>query len=293
MSLINKTVLMSSARYFSNELQINPYYHDETVDSDRAISEHDHLRATMELAEVAVRQVAAPPDSQDGVYTANWALIRGNKAVLARLPAARKSEEDWAERQLRAFDLDVIRVPEDWHFSGQGDALPCGPYLFAGQGYRSDPRAQEFAADELGYQLIQLQTIPLLDETGKPVINTESGWPDSFYYDIDLAMAIVRAPTDDLEGIIAYCPEAFTSESIEKLLALSHKFSFIVVSEYEARQAFACNLVSTGQTVVMSANAPQLRTDIEAHGIETMTPEVVELAKGGGFIRCQTLTFND
>ncbi len=284
---------MSNARYFSNELQINPYYHDETVDIDSAISEHDHLRATMELAGVAVRQVAAPPDSQDGVYTANWALIRGDKAVLARLPAARKTEEDWAERQLRAFDLNVVRVPEDWHFSGQGDALPCGPYLFAGQGYRSDPRAQAFAAETLGYELVQLQTVPLLGADGNPAINKQSGWPDSFYYDIDLAMSIVRAPTDDLEGIIAYCPPAFTEESVHKLLSLSSKFAFIVVSEYEAKQAFACNLVSTGETVVMSANAPQLRADIEAHGLKTFTPEVIELAKGGGFIRCQTLTFND
>ncbi len=293
MSLINQTVLMSSARYFSNELQINPYYHDETVDIDRAIGEHDHLRTTMEMAGIAVRQVAAPSDSQDGVYTANWALIRGDTAVLARLPTARKTEEDWAERQLRAFDLDVVRVPEDWHFSGQGDALPCGPYLFAGQGYRSDPRAQAFAAETLGYELIQLQTVPLLDANGVPAINEQSGWPDSFYYDIDLAMSIVRAPTDDLEGIIAYCPEAFTKESIDKLLSLSHKFSFIVVSEAEAKQAFACNLVSTGQTVIMSATAPQLRADLEARDLRTMTPEVIELAKGGGFIRCQTLSFND
>lgn len=284
---------MSNARYFDNGLQINPYYDDEPVDVDAAIREHEHLRATMELAGIAVAQVAAPPDSQDGVYTANWALIRGNKAVLARLPQARKTEEDWAERQLRAFDIDVVRVPEDWHFSGQGDALPCGKYLFAGQGYRSDARAQVFAADELGYELVQLQTIPLLDTTGTPVINQESGWADSFFYDIDLAMAIIEAPSEGRKGLIAFCKEAFTPESVEKLMSMSGEFDFIFVSQHEATQAFACNLVSTGASVIMSANAPQLRADLETRGHSVFTPEVVELAKGGGFIRCQTLTRND
>ena len=284
---------MSSARYFSNEQQINPYYHDEPVDLDKALFEHDHLRVTMELAGIAVRQVAAPSDSQDGVYTANWALIRGRTAVLARLPAARKAEEDWAERQLRAFDLDVQRVPEGWRFSGQGDALPAGKYLFAGQGYRSDPEAQRFAADTLGYELVQLQTVPQLDETGAPVINQESGWPDSFYYDLDLSMAIIKIPTEGQNGLIAYCPEAFTAESVTKLLDLSDDFDFIVVSEQEARGAFACNLVSTGETVIMSAHAPHLKSDLHAHGLKTLTPHIEELAKGGGFIRCQTLTFND
>ena len=290
---MNTTVLMSSARYFSNEQQINPYYADESVDINAAMREHDQLRATIEQAGITARQVDAPSDSQDGVYTANWALIRGDKAVLARLPQARKPEEDWAERQLRSFGLNVVRVPEDWHFSGQGDALPCGKYLFSGQGYRSDPRAQEFAARELGYTLVQLQTVPQLDSAGNPVINPVSGWPDSFYYDIDLAISMIREPQSGQKGIIAYCPAAFTPESIATLDAMTDEFDFIIVSEQEATKAFACNLVSTGESVVMSANAPQLKANLEARGLRVLTPEVVELAKGGGFIRCQTLSFND
>lgn len=290
---MNTTVLMSSAKYFSNDLQINPYYQDEPVDINAAMREHDQLKATIEQAGITVRQVAAPPDSQDGVYTANWALIRGNKAVLARLPQARKTEEAWAERELQALGLEVIRVPEDWHFSGQGDALPCGRYLFAGQGYRSDPRATAFAAQQLDYELVQLQAVPQLDSAGKPIINQESGWPDSFYYDIDIAISMIREPEGDKKGIIAYCPAAFTPESIATLENMTDTFDFILVSEEEATKAFACNLVSTGQSVVMSANAPVFKADLESRGLRVFTPEVVELAKGGGFIRCQTLSFND
>lgn len=287
--LLNSRVLMSSAQYFSNDQQINPYYHDESVDVSQAQAEHDEIRRCLEQAGVEVVQVAAPSDSQDGVYTANWALVRGDKAILARLPDARKSEEAWARRELEASGLEVIEVPDDWHFSGQGDALACGDYLFCGQGYRSDVRAQAFAADALGYQRIQLQTVPQRDADGTPMMNKVSGWPDGFYYDIDLALSIIRPATKDKKALIAYCPAAFIAES-QTILSSLPDIELIEISEHEATKAFACNLVSTGETVVMSDNAPQLQAALESHGLTTLTPHITELVKGGGYIRCTSLT---
>lgn len=289
MQLINTTVLMSGAEHFSNAQPINPYYADEDVNVAQAVAEHTAIRQALETAGVQVVKVDAPSTSQDGVYTANWALVRGGKAVLARLPAARQAEEAWAEEILRSRGIEVMSVPENWRFSGQGDALPCGDYLFCGSGYRSDPQAQAFAADTLGYQRIQLQTIPQLGADGQPVINASSGWPDSFYYDIDLALAIIKGPSDGSLGTIAYCPQAFTAES-QKSLAELEGFDKIIVSETEAKEAFACNLVSTGEAAVMSARAPGLKAELERHGLRVFTPEITELAKGGGYIRCTTLS---
>jgi N-dimethylarginine dimethylaminohydrolase len=58
-------------------------------------------------------------------------------------------------------------------------------------------------------------------------------------------------------------------------------------------EGFACNLVSTGETVVMSAHAPLLQSALELNGLKTITPEVSELGKGGGYIRCTTLTLDN
>ena len=289
MPKINNTVLMSGADYFANDAPINPYYADESIDVSTAIQEHAEIEAAMREAGIKVVKVAPPPTSQDGVYTANWALVRHNKAILARLPNARKSEEAWAERELEALGFEVIQVPEDWHFSGQGDALACGDLLFCGSNYRSDVRAQEFAVETLGYRRIQLQAKPLLDENGQAVVNASSGWPDSFYYDIDLALSILKGPTETEKGLIAYCPEAFTSES-RVLLEQFDEVDKIIVSEKDAKQAFACNLVSTGETVIMSAHAPDFTEAIQAHGLRVITPSIKELAKGGGYIRCTTLS---
>lgn len=286
---MNRTVLMSDAQNFSADQAINPYYTDSATDTSKAQAEHDSIHAAFKQAGIEVIQVPSPTTSQDGVYTANWALVRNGKAILARLPDVRKTEEEWARQHLINLGLEVIDAPEGLRFSGQGDALACGDFLFCGSGYRSDIEAQTFAANKLGYTKIQLQTIPQQDLEGNAVVNVVSGWADSFFYDIDLALSIIKPPTATEKGLIAYCPEAFTQDS-QKTLANFDGVDKIEVSLDEAQNAFACNLVSTGETVVMSAHAPLLKAELQRHGLEVITPEVSELAKGGGYIRCTSLT---
>lgn len=292
---INQTVLMSDALNFSAEQAINPYYFDSHTNTSLAQTEHDSIRSALESAGVKVITVPSPTDSQDGVYTANWALVRGNKAIPARLPNVRKAEEAYARQKLRELGKELIEVPEGLRFSGQGDALACGNYLFCGNGYRSDEAAQKFAAEALGYDRVQLQTIPQRDEAGQPVVNPISGWEDSFFYDIDLALSIIRHPEGNTPGLIAYCPEAFTQESQATLAELTGEgkaIESILVSLQDAEEAFACNLVSTGETVIMGDGAPAFKASLEAHGLTVITPHIQELSKGGGYIRCTTLTLD-
>ena len=281
---------MSGVEWFDDAAAINPFMDASVaIDRERARTEHEAIRTALDSAGVEVIKVDAPERCQDGVYTANWALVRGEMAILASLPNARRGEEAYAEEVLRDLGKTVLHVPDGLRFSGQGDALPCGDYLFTGLGYRSDDAAQQFAADTLGFTRIALQTAPQMDEYGQAVINTASGWPDSFFYDIDLALAVLRSPSGGEKGLIAWCPEAFTPESQDRLRALD-VVEKIEVSQEEAVEAFACNLVSTGETVVMSDRAPQFQSELAARGFQIITPEITELAKGGGYIRCTTLT---
>ena len=281
---------MSDAQNFSAEQAINPYYGDPHVNTSAATREHESIAELLAQAGITIQQVPSPTDSQDGVYTANWALVRGDTAILASLPNVRKAEEEYAATVLANLGKKVVRVPEGLRFSGQGDALPCGDLLFCGSGYRSDLEAQAFAADTLGYKRIQLQTIPELID-GQPVTNPISGWPDSFFYDIDLALSIIKSPDAHSKGLIAYCPEAFMPES-RRILAELTEVDKIEISYEEATKAFASNLVSTGETVIMSAHAPLLSKALQAHGIRVLTAEISELAKGGGYSRCTTLTLS-
>lgn len=290
--MLNRRLLVSDARHFDNLAQINPYYTDSTVDVAKAVSEHESICELFEQSGIEVIHVASPPTSQDGVYAANWALVHNGKAVLSRLPEARRSEEAYALSVLKDMGYETIVLDNDLKFSGQGDALRCGDLLFSGQGYRSDATAQSHAASFLGLKLVQLETVPLLDGLGQPSINQASGWADSFFYDIDIALSIIREPTSDARGLIAYCPAAFTLASIQTLERLT-SLDRIIVSEEEAKQGFACNLVSTGETVIMSEHAPELAANLRRYGLDVKHPHgVTELLKGGGFIRCISLALD-
>ncbi len=292
---LNHTVLMSGVDYFDDRFPINAYMNSHVpIDAGKAKAEHTAIKQALESAGVNVVLVPPPDDCQDGVYTANWALCRGDKAVMARLPNKRGAEEPYAEEILRGLGKEIIHVPDGLRFSGQGDALPCGNDLFVGSEYRTDREVHSFLADTLGYNVISLRTIPerRWHGFGPRIINKTTGWPDSFYYDIDLALAVLRAPGGGRKGLIAWCPEAFTRPS-RQLLRSYDGVEKIEVSRHEATKGFACNLVSTGETVVMSAHAPKFRTELEARGFTVITPEITELAKGGGYIRCTTLTLDN
>ncbi len=201
---------------------------------------------------------------------------------MSRLPKIRQPEEPYALDVLSKLGFNCVAPPEQYLFSGQGDSLICGNYLFAGSGYRSDPAAQQFAAHTLGLELVQLHTVPQLNASVQPLINPVTDHADSFFYDLDLALAIID------EHTIAYCPDAFDPTSQQKLNALA--LEKILVDHEETIEGFACNLVSTGKTVIMSHHAPKLRAALEARGFGILAPEITELKKGGGYIRCVSLS---
>jgi N-dimethylarginine dimethylaminohydrolase len=274
---------MSGADFFSVE-ELNPYSHtDDQPDIEKARLEHGAIADALIQAGVSVIKTPAPPLCQDGIYTANWGLCRGNKVVLSKLPNRREAEEPYAEAALRDLGKEIIKPP--YLFSGQGDALPCGKYLFVGSNYRTDPRMHAFLADRLGYEVISLQTVPERNEAGQAIINSVTGLPNSFFYDLDLALAVITP------GLIAWCPEAFDEASQEKLRHIP--IDRVEVSLDDAKNHFACNLISTGETVVMSAQAPQLLAALTQKGLRVITPEIQELAKGGGYIRCTSLSLDN
>ena len=283
MQKINTKVLMSGADYFDDRDAINAYMDDHVpVDIQKAIAEHQAIQRAFARAGIEVVKVDAPEGCQDGVYTANWALIHGKKAIMANLPNVRQKEQPYAEHILRNMGYGIVILPRELGFSGQGDCLPCGNFLFTGMNYRTSPEIHPYLARETGLQVISVQTVPQMNADGTQTINPVTGWPDSFFYDLDLAIAIIHP------DLIAWCPEAFVYESQQRIRALD--IDKIEVSVDEAIHASACNLVSTGETVIMGAQAPNLKRDLEAKGLKVITVDVTELMKGGGFIRCTSLT---
>jgi len=285
MNTINNKVLMSGVDYFSVE-ELNPYSSaDNQPQPETAKIEYESLKAVFNNAGIEIVNTPSPEKCQDGVYTANWALCLGGLALMANLPKMRTQESRYAEKALKNLGYDIKYLPSDIRFSGQGDALVCGDYIFAGYGYRTDLAAHEYIKKEFHGEVVSLKTVPALGSNNEPIVNKITGWEDSFFYDIDLAVSVIK------EDLIAWCPDAFTAESQKRMRSVP--IDKIEVSLEEAIGGFACNLLSTGETVIMSDKAPELKNSIEKQGLKTVTPLMNELSKGGGYIRCTTLTLSN
>lgn len=262
---MNTVLLMSDARYFRVDYVINPYM-DTAVQPDpaAAAAEHDALVAAHLAAGRKVELVASAPECPDMVYTANAAVVRGRRAVLANLPAERRAETPHHREWFSDNGFEVIQSP--YQFSGQGDALACGDLLLTGYGQRTDRRAHDVVADFLGYEIVPLRT-------------TGPRW-----YDLDLVVAVINPE------LLAYCPEALGEQSRARLRGLGREL--IEVSEPEAGQ-FALNLVSDGTTVTMTAGAPKLAAELRGRGLTVVELDTTQLRKGGGGVRCTALTLDN
>jgi N-dimethylarginine dimethylaminohydrolase len=297
MPKINQEVLMSGADYFNDEFAINVLMDSNVVvDVAKAIAEHNSIKNAFEIAGITVHLVPAPVGMQDAVYTANWGLTRGGKVLMSRLPNKRQPEEAYALESVKALGLEPLILPDKVaRFSGQGDALPCGDILFTQSPFRTTKEAHPYIKEMLGYsEIIALETKPSrsLWGFGPVVYNKVTGLPDSPTYDIDLAISILKWPDENNKGLIAYCPDVFKSSS-QHILKDLDKVDKIIVSKEEALGAFALNMVSTGEVAIISRNAPNFEADLNRHGLETITLELPELKKGGGSIRCSSLTLDN
>lgn len=279
--MLNQELMVSGADYFADTYEINPYYTKDKINVEKAKAEHALILDCFKKAGIKLIKVAPPKNCQDGVYTANWGLVKDGVAVLSRLPKARKAEEAYAKKCLEKQGIKTVSVPGNYLFSGQGDSLRCGKYLIAGTGYRSDIEAQQFAAATLGLEPVLIHAKPQLNDDGSEHINPVTNHADSLWYDLDLAVSVINNRT------IAYCPDALDEESNKKLQSLN--LDQILVDYEECTKGFANNLVSTGKHVIMSNKAPKLQAELEKRGLICLTPDVTELKKGGGYIRCASL----
>ena len=262
---MNSRLLVSDAENFRIDYEINPYMATgDQPDTALAVAEHKAIVEAHLNAGRAVEHVPSEPECPDMVYVANAALVRGGRAVLGNPPRARRPETRHHRRWLELLGLEVLEVP--YSFSGQGDALPCGDLLFAGSGWRTDPRTHDLLGRLLGYEVVPVSTVSEL------------------WYDIDLAVAPLDA------GTVAYCPQVIDEPSRRRIASLG--LDLVEVSPAEA-QRFALNLVSDGSSVTMSCGAPAFAAELRARGFAVSELETAQLAKGGGGVRCTSLTLDN
>ncbi|MCH8829214.1 MAG: hypothetical protein IID45_06510, partial [Planctomycetes bacterium] len=162
----------------------------------------------------------------------------------------------------RNVEEKTITLPDGMNFEGAGDALFCGPTLFAGYLIRSDALSMQWVAGEIGCRVIPLQLIQ-----------------EEFYH-LDTCFC----PLSETEAI--YYPPAFDDYALRALR--EYVPTLITVEPDEARR-FAANAVVIGRDVVLNTGCPNLEGELVRLGYQTHATELGEFIKSGGSAKCLTL----
>ena len=278
---LNQRVLVSDATYLEPK-GINAFEDpNDQPDHKAAVIEHERCVEAFKQAGIKVEQVTSPKDCQDGIFTANWGLTWNGRALLSRLPNLRQAEEPAADAALKNLGFKTKRASV--LFSGQGDAMIIGGNrVLIGNGYRTNPAVAKDIKEWLGLEPIVVRARPKRHWFGPRVRNKITGLWDSYFYDLDLAVAVVRP---DLIGV---CFDALTHEGVAAVKSLKD-IEIIPVSLHEARDCLATNSVSNGETMIMVDNAPNFAAELGKRGFDLIRLPNHEIKKSGGGFRCISL----
>lgn len=253
---------MTPPTFFAVEYAINPWMDTSTeVDTHLAMNQWEGLRQTYKELGHTVELVEPIVGLPDMVYAANGGLVANGRAVVARFAHPQRAGEaaayaEWMSRH--GYHPAETRYVNE----GQGDLLVVGSIVLAGYGFRTDRRAHDEIAAEVGLPLVSLELV------------------DPRFYHLDTALAVLDDTT------IAYYPPAFSDQSRTRLLDL-----FPDAIEVATADAYVLglNAVSDGLHVVHPAAATGFAAQLSAAGFVPVGVDLSELLKGGGSIKCCTL----
>jgi len=263
---------MCPPEHFDVRYVINPWMEGQgaRLRQDLAWMQWRTLRdAVAQHADIELIEHA--PGWPDMTFTANAALVHGNKAVISRFRhRQRRGEEPFFAAWFERAGFDVVTPPGDLHFEGAGDALfdRAAPLLWMGYGHRTDARAADFLACELG---IEVQSLRLVDPR---------------FYHLDTCFCALE------RGYLLYYPPAFDAASNRRIEARVPAMRRLAVEEQDAL-GFACNAVNLGDAVILNAASESLASKLAGRGFLTQRAPLGEFMRAGGAAKCLTLRLDE
>ena len=257
-------ILMCPPDYYGIEYEINPWMsRSRGSDPDRARHQWTKLYETLQGLGVHIELMQPQPGLPDLVFTANAGLVFGTQFYSSRFRhEVRARETPHFEAWFAAHGFSVVQLPDGVFFEGAGDALFCGPILFAGYRIRSDVYGHQHLGKLLGKMVLPLELI------------------NPRYYHLDTCFCPL-AP-----GEAIYYPPAF--DAYGRKVLESHIPKLLACPDSEAYR-FGCNAVVVGKTVVTNTGCDRLTADLRKWGYEPVSVELDEFLKAGGSAKCLTL----
>jgi N-dimethylarginine dimethylaminohydrolase len=258
-------LLLCAPDYYGIEYEINPWMsRARGAKTDLAKAQWQGLHKTLTALEAKVELVPPQPKLPDMVFTANAGLTVGKKFIPSNFRhQERVGESPHFVRWMEEHCYEILALPENLYFEGEGDALFGGDAaLFCGYKFRSDIQSHRAVAEMLGCLVISVELV------------------DPRFYHLDTCFC----PLPD--GGAVWFPAAFDEYGQRAIRA--HVPELIDVEEEEAK-CFSCNAVVLERDIVLPEGAPNLVKTLTAGGYRCHELPMSEFLKAGGACKCLTM----
>lgn len=261
-------ILMVAPDYFGVSYTINPWMEGQIGHVNQSVAHgqwnalRDKLQRHVELV-FAMPQIGLP----DYVFTANAALVMGNKAIISRFHnKERQGEEPHYRDWFIKNGFTLLDWPSHIAFEGAGDALfdRGQNILWVGYGFRSDESVAIELERILGVATKRLRLV------------------DPRFYHLDTCLCPLEG------GYVMYYPAAFDAASQDVIAATVPEEKRIVVGDKDAF-GFACNAVDVNRHVILNVASPELQDKLRKAGFTPVVTMLTEFLKAGGAAKCLTL----
>ena len=215
-----------------------------------------------------VQRIEPHPRYPDMVFTANAGLVRKNSIILSNFKhEQRQGEQFLFKKWFVEHGYNIIELPPDVCFEGEGDALFFKDLLFMGHGFRTDIESHKHIGRVLGVECVSLE-----------LVNPK-------FYHLDTCLF-----TSDTQ--VCFYKDALTPESLRyamgRLINYVSKNNLTVkitsVSKEDADN-FICNSIEIRKRIVSPVFNCDKVFGIGRHRFCDMS----EFKKSGGAVKCLTL----
>ena len=226
-----------------------------SIDVERARAQHAAYVTALREAGVTVRMLDPLPDHPDCCFVEDPAVVLGQRALLTRSAAPERRGESSGVREALAEWCHLSIMPAPATLDG-GDVLRIGQTLYVGCTDRSNDEGLAWLSREAAEEGLAVVPVPM-----RSGLHLKSG-------------VTLVSPS-----LLVYCPAMLDPQPL----------SSVGLELLATDEPHGGNVLALGDTVLVSAAAPQTAESLRQRGLRVRVLQVGEFHKGDGALTCLSI----